>query len=644
MGEVQKDNEQFQRLERLISKCCQNFKAPENLTVSEWADKYRKLSPENSAEAGRWKTSRTPYLKEIMDAFTDDKVERIVVVAGSQQGKTECELNLLGYMIDQDPGPAMFCVPTLDLAKDFSKRRIAPMIRDTEVIRDKVGTARAKSSEGTMLKKTYPGGMLTLVGANAPAALASVPARYVFGDEIDRWTRDAGGEGDPWKLLEARTKTFYNRKMVEVSTPTLKGHSRIEDAFNLGTMERWSTKCPHCGDYHFITWESIRFDYETIEKQEGKQYIVKKVSYACPSCGCESTEYEMKKQPSKWIAETPEAIGSGCRSFWISAFTSPWAKWDEIVRHFLEAKDDPEKLVTVVNTELGALWEEKSDVADEDELAERAEEYEADLPDGVLCLTCGVDTQDDRLEYEVVGYGFFEESWGIEKGIIMGNPGDNQVWEKLDGVINRLWTFKSGKGLRISLTFVDSGGHHKTDVYEQCWRRRGNRVFPIKGMNTMDAPFIAPAKKDEIDKPDGIPGEKCKVWRYNVGVSAGKEHIMSGLKITKKGGRYSHFPSNIGRGYDRLFYHGLLSEVKVYTEKGWAWKKIHKRNEALDCRNYANAALAVLHPNMDKLKRKIVELENRPAAVEEKGAERPAETKKALKKQKHKKRELLEDF
>lgn len=629
----------------MVQKCCQNFRAPENLTVSEWADKYRRLSPENSAESGRWKTSRTPYLKEIMNAFTDDRVERIVVVAGSQQGKTEAELNLLGYMIDQDPGPAMFCVPTLDLAKDFSKRRVAPMFRDTKVVGEKVGTAKARSSEGTMLKKTYPGGMLTMVGANAPAALASVPARYVFGDEIDRWTRDAGGEGDPWKLLEARTKTFYNRKMVEVSTPTIKGHSRIEDAFNLGTREKWSTKCPHCGEYHFINWESIRFEYEAAEKEGEKQYAVKKVSYACPSCGCESTENTMKRQPSKWIAESPDALKNGCRSFWISAFTSPWAKWDEIARHFLEAKDDPEKLVTVVNTELGALWEEKSDVADEDELAGRAEEYEAELPDGVLCLTCGVDTQDDRLEYEVVGYGFFEESWGIEKGIIHGYPDEDEVWEKLDGVIDKLWTFKSGKGLRISLTFVDMGGHHTKDVYKQCALRTSKRVFPIKGSNQLNAPFTAPAKKKNIQAPNGRPGELLSVWWFELGVSAGKEHIMTGLKITKKGGRYSHFPSNIGRGYDRLFYSGLLSEKKIYTDKGWKWVKLpgHERNEALDCRNYANAAFAVLHPNLNALKRRLARLEGTETAEEERETTKAAKAKK-LRKQKNHKRELLEEI
>ena len=157
----------------LLKKVCQNFKAPENITVSQWADKYRRLSAENSAEAGRWKTSRTPYLKEIMDSMTDDRIDRIVVVASSQVGKTEAELNMLGYLIDQDPGPVMWCTPTLDLAEDFSKRRIAPMIRDTKCLRGKVENAKAKSGKSTILKKSFPGGMLTLVGANSPASLVT---------------------------------------------------------------------------------------------------------------------------------------------------------------------------------------------------------------------------------------------------------------------------------------------------------------------------------------------------------------------------------------------------------------------------------------------------------------------------------------
>lgn len=590
-------------LQSVIKSAFQGFKAPENLTVSQWADKYRKLSPENSAEAGRWKTSRTPYLEEIMNAFTDDKVHKIAVVASSQVGKTECELNMLGYMIDQDPGPAMFVLPALDTAEDFSKRRLTPMLRDTEPLKNKIESAKAKSGNNTILKKIYPGGMLTFAGSNSPASLASIPARYVFGDEIDRWARDAGGEGNPWKLLEARTTTFYNKKMIAVSTPTMKGDSPIASEFELGTQEYWSVKCPDCGEYHFIDFNSMRFEAKTVVVGGHRQYMVDKVDYACPECGCINSENKIRHQPMKWIAKFPDAIKNGYRSFWINAFTSPWKSWSDIVREFLNSKDDPEKLKTVYNTLFGQLWEERSSV-DEEEIISRAEEYDAELPDGVLCLTCGVDTQDDRLEYEVVGYGFFEENWGIEKGIIMGRPSEEETWVKLDGVLDRIYHFADGKGLRISLTFVDSGGHYTQDVYEKCASRINKRVFAIKGANKADTPYTAPPKKVNIVKE----GQKIgKAWLYMIGVDAGKEHIMSGLKIEKEGARRSHFPSNAGRGYDLLFYSGLLSERMTYKNGKWRWEKLpgHERNEALDCRNYANAAFKVLHPNLDHIKNKL---------------------------------------
>lgn len=599
-----KNRDVLKDLNATVRKSTSNFKPPEQLTVTEWSDKYRRLSAENSAEPGRWRTSRTPYLEEIMDAFTDPKVHRIAVAASSQVGKTECEMNMLGYAIDIDPGPIMLVMPTVDNAKDFSKRRIAPMIRDTKPLREKISKAKSRDGENTVLKKAYPGGMLTMTGSNSPASLASVPARYVFGDERDRWARDAGGEGDPWGLVEARTITFYNYKMVEVSTPTIKGYSAIESAFNTGTQEYWSVQCPHCGEYNFIKFDHIRFEFHTNKIQGKIQYIVDDVMYACPECGGASTEQEIRKQPKKWIARNPEAYKNGVRSFWINAFSSPWMPWKKLVLRFLEAKDDPEKLKTVYNTLFGELWEDRGDLEDEDEMLTRREEYEADLPDGVLCLTCGVDTQDNRLEYEVVGFGQFGENWGIEKGYIMGKPSDDDVWERLDGIIDRSYYFKNGKALKISLTFVDSGGHYTQEVYEECAKRINKRVFAIKGKGGDGIPFTGPPSKVNIVRDSKVVG---KAWLYVLGVDAGKERIMSGLKVRSVGARYSHFPRNEEKGYDNLYFAGLLSEKMTYKNNKWQWEKIpgHNRNEALDCRNYANAAFRVLNPNFDAIERKL---------------------------------------
>lgn len=605
---------EYKNLNKTVKKVVSSFKPPEQMTVSEWADKYRRLSPENSAEAGPWRTSRTPYLKEIMDAFTDPRIHRLVVTASSQVGKTEMEMNMMAYMIDNDPGPAIFVLPTVDNGKDTSKRRIAPMIRDTKPLRDKVASSKSRDSDNTVLKKIYPGGMLTITGSNSSASLASIPCRYVFGDERDRWAKDAGGEGDPWGLVEARTITFYNYKMVEVSTPTIRGHSAIEKSFELGTQEYWCVECPHCHEYNFIEFEHIKYEAHKIGEGRKKHFIVDHVEYACPACGCISEENMIRRQPKKWIKKNPEALKNGVRSFWINAFSSPWISWKRIVLKYLEAEGDPQKLKTVYNTLLGKLWDEQTEIMDEDTLLARREQYTAELPEGVLCLTCGVDTQDDRLEYEVVGYGMGNTDWGIEKGFIYGKPSDDDVWERLDRIIDRRWEFENGKGMKISITFVDSGGHYTQEVYENCRKRKIKNVFAIKGKGGEDIPYISPPGKAKIVRKGVVVGTTPL---FIIGVDAGKEKIMSGLLLENQDAHRHHFPLNEEKGYDDNYFNGLLSENKIFinTRKGgkWQWCKLpgHNRNEALDCRNYANAAYKALNPNLEKLFRKWHEIKTK---------------------------------
>ncbi len=612
------DEYRIQDLNNTIYKSISRFSAPEQISVSEWADKYRRLSPENSAEAGKWKTSRTPYLKEIMDAFKDPRIHRETVVASSQVGKTELMLNMLAYAIDQDPGGIMYIVPTVDFAKDFSKRRLAPMIRDTNRLRSKIAEAKSRDSDNTVLKKSYPGGMLTLVGSNAPAPLAGTPARYIFGDERDRWAKDAGGEGDPWKLAEARTITFYNYKMIEVSTPTIKGDSSIVDSFHSGTQEYWCVECPHCHEFVFIEFEHIMFKHSVTKINHKTQYSVENAEFACPECGCAASEETIKKQPHKWIAQNPNAYRNGARSFWINGLSSPWMSWKTIILRYLEAKGDQNKLKTVYNTLLGKTWDGELYVDDEsDELLKERENYDAELPEGVLCLTCGVDTQDNRLEYEVVGYGFDDENWGIERGNIIGSPDKEDTWERLDGVIDKVYRFKNGKGLKISITFVDSGGHYTQDVYQQCAKRLNKKVFAIKGKDGADRPYTDVPKKTKIIRQDRVIGE---AWFYLIGVDSGKVKIMSAMsEFVGKEEKKCHFPSNPEKRYNATFFNGLLSERMVLRGKKWIWEKIpgHNRNEALDCRNYANAGYDALKPNLHTLHRRLneMEMDDRRAAI-----------------------------
>ncbi|MCI6936967.1 MAG: phage terminase large subunit family protein [Clostridiales bacterium] len=601
------------RLNKAMRKVLAGMTPPDDLTVTQWAEAKRRLSAESAAEPGPWRTERTPYLREPMDAFTDPKVRHIVMVAASQVGKSEFLNNCIGYIIDEDPGSILFIHPTTIDAQEYSKLRIAPMLRDSPALRQKIAAPKSRDSHNTILQKAYPGGILTMCGSTEAHALASKPIRYVFGDERDRWATSAGNEGDPWDLAMARQTTFYNAKAVEVSTTTIKNASAIEAAYYTGTMERWNSKCPHCGEYHEIRWSDIRFEYDEIIVSHKKTYKVKKVYYTCPGCGCISTEAEMKRAQAKWIAENPEAYGQGTRSFWLNAFVSQWASWESIVLKYLNALGSTKKMQVVFNTCFGEPWEDRGDIEDEDSLLARREDYGKDkngepveLPPGVLVLTAGVDTQDDRMEYEIVGHGFFGETWGIEKGIVMGRPDDDATWNKLDEVVfDRVMRFENGVGLRVSMSFVDEGGHFTQSVRAQCNARISKKVFCIKGMPGQDKPYISPPKKQKIFVNQIAVGT-C--WQYQLGVDSGKEIIMDNLRVQTPGQKYCHFPKR--DDYGSAYFAGLLSETKVYDpnkKQPWSWKKIpgHERNEPLDCRNYALAAFKALPKNLDEIDRQI---------------------------------------
>lgn len=618
------------KLNRAISRALKGMKPPENLTVSEWADKYRWLPP-SASEPGPWRTSRTPYLKEPMDAFSDPKVRSIVMVASSQVGKSEFELNCIGYIIHQNPGNILYIHPDLDDAKKFSRVRVGPMIKECPALRERVAKVKSRDSGNTALSKTFPGGMLIMVGTHVASDLASTPCRYVIGDEQDRWQLSAGNEGDPWKLATARQITFRDYKNIRVSTPTIKNASKIAKAFAEGTMERWCVQCPHCGGFHDIRFSDIRYTANERIVNHEKQYDITDIYYICPECGSVSTEREIKRQPAKWIASNPDAYKRGIRSFWLNSFVSPWASWESTILEFQYALDDPKDLQVVYNTRFGELWENRGNLEDEDSMLARREEYEAELPEGVLVLTCGIDTQDNRLEYEVVGHGHFGETWGIQKGVIMGRPDDDKTWQALDDVLDHRFTYADGIGVQISLAFIDEGGHFTQEVRQRAQQRQGKRLFCIKGMAGSDRPYTAPPKQMKIVVNQKIIGS-C--WQYQIGVDAGKQIIMDNLHVQEPGSKYCHFPKR--DDYGPTFFKGLLSERLEYDEKKakpWTWKKIpgHERNEALDCRNYALAAFKALPVNLDQVDRRLKAKRGQRAAGAAPAPGRPAPRQKKQK-------------
>lgn len=576
------------------------FLPPKAQTVSEWADENRVLVSENSAEPGRWSTDRAPFQREIMDAFVDPHIEKIVIKSSAQVGKSEILNNCIGYVIDRDPGPMMMVQPTEELVKAYSKERIAPLIENCTALSAKVSDSKSRDGGNTMLSKRFPGGFLTFAGANAPSGLRSKPIRYLFLDEVDAFPASAGAEGDPVKLATKRTETFHNRKIVACSTPTLANASRIDREYHKGTQEEWCIECPSCKQYSYVKFDDIRFEHESEIIDGAAQYEVSDIMWRCPNCMTEHSENTCKRAKARWIAHNPKALKKGIRSFRMNAFLSPWSSWKKIVLDFMDAKDKDRELQVFTNTVLGETWELRDRSGEPDKLYERREWYNAEVPDGVLVLTCGVDTQDNRLEFEVVGWGKHEESFGIMKGEIPGDPEFGSVWEELDEILDREWKMPSGKAIRISVTFVDSGGHKTQSVYEQCRKRNGKHVFPIKGDDGEGRPYVEMSKKKKV--------------LFIIGVDSGKQSIMTATAVETAGPRYCHFPQNEGTGYTRDYFDGLLSEQMIInTVRGknvmrWVKKPGVRRNEALDCRNYARAGFKAFKWDLDKIERRLKDI------------------------------------
>ena len=574
---------------RLFKKIATILSPPPVLTVSQWADEYRRLSPEASAEPGRWNTDRAPYQRAIMDAVNDARCEDIIIMSSAQVGKTELILNIIGYYIDYDPSPILALQPTLEMAQTFSKDRLAPMLRDTPALKGKVKDARSRDSGNTILHKTFPGGHITMVGANSAAGLASRPIKVVLMDEVDRYPASAGTEGDPIKLAEKRTTTFWNRKKIKVSTPTIKGRSPIEKEFLTSSMEEWNVPCPCCGKYQPYEWGRIHFSDVTME---------------CKFCLEHISERDWKSNPGKWVAAKEN---NKKRGFHLNELASPWKHWEEIIEDFKEAdrdrkQGDIEKLKTFVNTALGEPWEERGEAADDNVLLSRRERYNADLPDGVLLVTAGVDVQDDRFEVEITGWGKGYESWGILYKKIKCNLEQEEAWDKLEQFLDTELYFENGNSLLVAATCIDTGGHFTSEAYKflKKMERKQKKIFGIKGMGGEGIPLINKISTNNVEK----------VRIFLLGVDSGKEILMTRLKTVDEGPGYCHFPINADRGYDETYIKGLTSEQRVVSVKDnratlkWV-KKSGTRNEPLDLRNYSTAAAEILRPDWDVLEKKI---------------------------------------
>lgn len=582
----------------------EGFTLPPRLTVSEWADEHRILAQKNSAEPGRWRTERTPYLGEIMDALSPEHpCEKVVFVAGTQVGKTECGNNWIGHTIDVDPCPMMVVMPTSSLAKRWSRQRLAPLIADTPSLALKVAAIRSRDEANTTLLKDFEGGMLVVAGANSAADLRSMPVRKLFKDEIDGYPFDVDGEGDPAALAENRTDTFARRKILETSTPTTAGFSRIWASFELSDMRRYWVPCPECGEKQWLKWANVKWDTDGAREAHGQDLwaVIKgSTRYACEHCGALIEEHRKTQMLAggEWRADRPSRDARHV-GFHLSSLYSPlgWRSWAALVAQFIEAKrksdaGDTSLLKAFVNNRLAECWEEQGDKVEQGKLAERAkaETYKlGEVPAAALVLVAAIDVQGDRLEFKVKGLGAGEESWTVDYQVLFGDPGLDQVWKDAEERIKAAYRHASGKDVYIEACAVDSGGHHTQQVYAFTRRLAWRRVFAVKGASDHNRPILGKPSAVEFN----FRGQKVKggaqVWL--VGTAAAKGVIYGRLRIEQAGPGYCHHSPDLPPEYfEQLTSERLVTRyVKGRAKLEWV-KPAGKRNEALDLEVYCLAA------------------------------------------------------
>lgn len=561
----------------------QSWAIPTKPSLSDWADANRYLSLESNPTGGKWKTDTVPYLREIMDTITDPRYEKVVWMAPSQSGKTDgAELNMVGWIMDVDPGPVLVIHETIDNGRSWSKDRFEPMVRDTPCLRGKISTARGiaaqeQISSNEVLHKSFPGGHLTVVGSNSGAGLSMRPIRYILADEVDAWAPSAGEEGDQLDLAEKRTTWFFNRKIVIVSSPRLKATSRIEPLYLKSDQRRYFVPCPHCGFSQELKWENFRWD-----KDEDGTHRPETASFVCVACGLRIEEKDKAAMLAKgeWRATFP---GRAIAGFWLWAAYSPVVPWATLAQEYIDSHKNPEKYKVFINTRRAETWEEPSDAPDWEIIKNRAEPYEQwVIPHGVGFLIAAGDVQDDRIEFSVWGFGREEESWLIGHEVIWGNTDlDAPYLEAEAKAFKPLLQPTRQRHLQPLLAFLDSG--HKTQQVYNFVRTRPH-IYAIKGSNQQFAPVVGAPTWQDID----YRGKKIQsgVQLWQIGVHRIKKLFYGRLKLTKPGPRYIHFPHNLLDSY----YRGLTAEKLIVHTSGKEEFKKEGPNEPLDVAGYCYAA------------------------------------------------------
>ena len=617
-------------VDKLVAKVRGHFAPPARINVAEWADLYREIPRGTSAEPGRWRNSRLPYLTEIMESFTDPTASEIILEIARQMGKTECIINAICFFADVDPCNILVKYPTQDSARKFSQKKLAPVIRETPRLKNKFQDPRSRDSGNTIFNKAFPGGSITMIGANSSSGTRAVSCRVVIQDEID--SDQPNSEGDPIEQADGRAENFHDAVKIKLSTPTRKpiddgkGNktgSRIQILYDDSDQRQWHCPCPKCGLWQPLHWRNVKWtwtqpDGEIISDPERAVYV-------CDGCAVELSDFDRVRMvmAGTWIAKNPHSMRRGYHLSGLYRIMGKKRAYKsylhEFVARFLDAKHQgPEVMRVWVNTFLAECYEETIEMLDVNPVYNRRETYGPVLPKKVLVLTCQVDVQGDRLECMIKGWGLGHESWGIQFKRIMGNPFKREVWAALDEFISQQFDHPTLGKLSIPITLIDSGGQANDqgfadEVYRYVRTRQPNEtgpgVYAIKGSSSSSAPLVSSRRP------------KTGICLKVIGTGNAKTTIHARLKLEQPGPRFMHY--NLDGGFDEEYFAQLGAEApKVVKKKGYTfteWHKIRTRNEAFDLEVYSLAAIEILNPDLPSIamrsKSADTEPEEKPAEV-----------------------------
>lgn len=584
--------------------------------IWQWADNNRVLSSKSSAEAGPYRTSRTPYLREIMEALSPSSpVDTVVAVKSSQIGMSEVALNLFGFYADRAPCPIAYVLPDEKSTEDFKKSRIDPMVELCAALAGKIRDPRKTRNAGNTLELIeFPGGALRLRGANSPAGLRQWTAKVLIGDEVDAWPQSSGIEGNPRMLAERATLSYQGRrKLFFLSTPTIEGASRICDEWAETDQSFRHVPCPRCGDLSPIAWSSatrfvinarkfVRWN-DAADVDEALDAHLE-----CTACGgrIEDFEREMMDAAGVWVPTRPER-SHRARGFHISRLYAPagMGNLTDLVRNWRKARREGESSLRVfANRDLGEPWYLKGERPEWKRLYDIRETYRiGTVPRGGLVLVAAADVQGDRIEVAIDAYGEDLEYWAVDYRVLLGEPGAPDVWNQLERVLQETFSHEDGARLQIRALAIDTG-FATQDVYGWVRRQARGRVFAMKGDGDRTSVLVAAPQKVEVNSGGRRLKRGLMLWHVGGGVA--KSEIYGKLRLEKPlDGQpfppgYRHYPQFGEEHFRQLTAESLRRQPNAKGRVVYEWVKEHERNEVLDTAVYSRALAHIL--GLERLK------------------------------------------